>query len=311
MSKVQEIIEEKIDVFAEDGVSSSITVFEPQGGSSLPVITCFPAMGVNAEYYRTLAHSLAKEGFIVVTADLRGIGSSSVRASKQNNFGYFEMIHYDWSAIIKAVKNKFPKNKMFILGHSLGGQLSSLYLSHQKDCEISGLILVTVNSVYYKGYGFPDGLKVLVGTNLAYLISLFVGYFPGRTFGFGGIEAKSVIRDWSRQGRTGLYEILNSSLNYETLLAKLALPVISFSFEGDFFAPSGAAQHLVGKMKKANVKHIHMQPEEYGLKNKFHFSWVKKPDFIISLIMEWMKSQIVDVQHDKDNPADTENRATD
>ncbi len=311
MSNVQEIVEERIDVFAEDGVSSSITVFEPQGESSLPVITCFPAMGVSAEYYRTLAHSLAKEGLIVVTSDLRGIGSSSVRASKQNNFGYFEMIHYDWSAIIKAVKNKFPKNKMFIFGHSLGGQLSSLYLSHQKDCEISGLILVTVNSVYYKGYGFPDGLKVLVGTNLAYLIALFVGYFPGRTFGFGGIEAKNVIRDWSRQGRTGLYEILNSSLHYETLLAKLTLPVISFSFEGDFFAPSGAAQHLVGKMKNANVKHVHMQPEEYGLKNKFHFSWSKKPDFIVSLIMEWMKSQIVDVQHNKANPADTESRATD
>ncbi len=95
MSNIQEIIEEKIDVFAEDGVQSAITVFEPQGESFLPVITCFPAMGVSAEYYRSFAHSLAKEGVIVITADLRGIGSSSVRTSKQNNFGYFEMIHYD------------------------------------------------------------------------------------------------------------------------------------------------------------------------------------------------------------------------
>ena len=200
MSNVQEIVEETMKVFTEDGVSSTITVFGPQGESSLPVIICFPAMGVNAEYYRTLA----KNGMIVVTADLRGIGSSSVWASKQNNFGYFEMIHYDWSAVIKAAKNKFPENKLFLLGHSLGGQLSSLYLSHQRDYEIAGLILVTVNSVYYKGYGFPDGLKVLVGTNLAYLISLFFGYFQGRTFGFGGLEAKNVIRDWSRQGRTGV-----------------------------------------------------------------------------------------------------------
>lgn len=299
MSNVQEIVEETIDIFTEDGVSSAITVFKPQGESSLPVITCFPAMGVSAKYYRTLAHSLAKNGLIVVTADLRGIDSSSVRASKQNNFGYFEMIHYDWPAVIKAAKKKFSKNKMFLLGHSLGGQLSSLYLSYQKDNEIAGLILVTVNSVYYKGYGFSDGLKVLVGTNLAYLISLFVGYFPGGRFGFGGLEAKNVIRDWSRQGRTGVYDIINSSLHYETLLAKLTLPVISFSFEGDFFAPSGAAQHLIGKMKNVKVKHVHMQPEEHGLKNKLHFSWAKKPDFIVSLIKEWMESQIVDIQQNR------------
>lgn len=312
MSNIQEIFkEETIDVFAEDGVSSAITVFGSQDESSLPVITCFPAMGVSAAYYRTLAHSLAKQGLIVVTADLRGIGSSSVRASKQNNFGYFEMIHYDWPAVIKAVKNKFPKNKMYLLGHSLGGQLSSLYLSHQKDYEIAGLILLTVNSVYYKGYGFPDGFKVLVGTNLACLISLFLGYFPGRTFGFGGIEAKNVIRDWSRQGRTGVYEIMNSSLPYEALLAELSIPVISVSFEGDFFAPYGAAQHLVDKMKNAKVKHVHIQPEEYGLKNKLHFSWAKNPDFIVSLIMKWMESQIIEQQHNKANPADTKKRAAD
>jgi len=277
----------------------------------LPVIICFPAMGVGAKYYRTLAHCLAEKGLIVVTTDLRGIGSSSIRASKRSNFGYFEMIHYDCPTIIKTVKDKYPESKLFILGHSLGGQLSSLYLSYQKEYEISGLILVTVNSVYYKGYGFPDGLKVLVGTNLAYLISLCLGYFPGRIFGFGGIEAKNVIRDWSRQGRTGVYEILNGSFNYESLLAELTLPVISISLEHDFFAPFGAAQHLVDKMENAKVKRIHMQPEEHGLKNKFHFSWAKKPDFIVSLIMEWMKYKIVDAQHNKSNPADTKGRVVD
>lgn len=290
MSNGQEIIEETISVLAEDGVSSSVTVFKPQDGSSLPVIICFPAMGVNAKYYRFFACSLVKGGMNVITADLRGIGSSSVRASRKTNFGYFEMVHYDWPAIVKAIKKKYPKNKIFLLGHSLGGQLTSLYLSYQKNCEIAGLVLITANSVYYKGYGFPDCIKVLAGTNLAYLISLFMGYLPGHKFGFGGLEAKNVIRDWSRQGRTGKYEILKSSLNYDSLLSELNLPVISFSFEGDFFAPFGAVQHLFGKMKNASVTHIHLQPEDYNLNKNYHFSWSKRPDFIISKIMGWMES---------------------
>lgn len=287
--RTQEILQETIDVVAEDGVSFSATVFQPREKANLPVIICFPAMGVTARYYREFALNLSQKGVIAVMAELRGIGTSSIRASRKIHFGYFEMIHYDWPAIIKSVTKKFPENNIFLLGHSLGGQLSSLYLSYQKDYQITGLILITVNSVYYRAYDFPDRLKVLAGINSAYLISLLLGYFPGQTFGFAGLEAKNVIRDWSRQGRTGKYEILNSSLDYETLLAKLSLPVVAFSFKGDFFAPYGAARHLLDKMENATINHIHLQPEKYDLKNNIHFSWAKKPDFMISLIMEWVK----------------------
>lgn len=279
-----------VNIIARDGHGLGITVFEPEHGELSPVIICFPAMGVKATYYSAFARRLAQEGMNVITADLRGIGSSSIRASKEINFGYFEMVHHDWPAVVDQVKEMFPQNKLFLLGHSLGGQLTSLYLSLQKKGKIAGLILVTTNSVYYKGYGFPDCIKVLAGTHLAFIISLFMGYLPGHRFGFGGLEAKNVIRDWSRQGRTGNYEILNSELNYEMLLGRLELPVISFSFEGDFFAPASAVRHLSGKMKNADVTLVHLKPETVNLKGKYHFSWANTPDFLVSLILEWMAS---------------------
>ncbi|MCP4024525.1 MAG: alpha/beta fold hydrolase [Desulfobacteraceae bacterium] len=298
MPKDKTIDQATIDIQAEDGITSSATVFKPQEGSSAPVIICFPAMGVNARFYDLFARSLTAKGFNVVTTDLRGIGTSSVRASKKHNFGYYEMIHYDWPAVIKAVKTKFFENKIFILGHSLGGQLSSLYLSHQKEYKLSGLILITANSVYYKGYSFPDCFKVLAGTNFAFLVSQWLGYLPGHKFGFGGLEAKNVIRDWSRQGRTGRYEILNSPLDYDLLLSQLNLPVVSISFEDDFFAPSGAVRHLYKKMKNANVTHFHLSPGDHNLKNKYHFSWAKTPDFMVSMIMDWMAT--LDLLFDND-----------
>lgn len=117
-----------------------------------------------------------------------------------------------------------------------------------------------------------------------------MGYLPGHRFGFGGLEAKNVIRDWARQGRTGKYEILGSELNYDALLRAIELPVISISIEGDFFAPASAVRHLAGKMKNAEVTLVHLKPEALNLKRKYHFSWAKKPENLISMILDWMIS---------------------
>ncbi|MCG8641055.1 MAG: alpha/beta fold hydrolase [Desulfobacterales bacterium] len=286
-----EISQQKIDILAQDGHRLKITVFDKRTGEDgSPVIICFPAMGVNADYYSGFARGLAGQDITVATADLRGIGTSSLRASKGTNFGYFEMVHYDWPAVVGQVEEMFPQQKIFLLDHSMGGQLTSLYLSLQKKGRIAGLILITTNSVYYRGYGFPDCVKVLAGINLAFLISRVMGYLPGHRFGFGGLEAKNVIRDWARQGRTGKYEILGSKLDYDALLGAIELPVISISIEGDFFAPASAVRHLAGKMKNAEVTLVHLKPEALNLKRKYHFSWAKRPENLISLILDWMIS---------------------
>lgn len=288
MEKDMEWCEAQIPIVSGDGVSSGLNLFRAEGGSCRPVVICFPAMGVPAKYYRYLARGLAESGIHAATADLRGIGSSSVRASRETDFSYFEMVRYDWPAIVNAVAKAFPGNRIFLMGHSLGGQLSSLFLSSQNAVDVTGLILVATNSVYYRSFGFPDCIRVYAGINAAFLVSQVVGYLPGHKLGFGGREARGVIRDWSGQGRTGRYKLRKSREDYEALLGRLTLPVLSISFEGDFLAPRGAARHLLGKMKQAHTTHFHLNPDDYGLKNNYHFSWARMPDFIIEKIMEWM-----------------------
>lgn len=89
-----------IRIRSQDGAQSDATVFTPEQSPPSAVIVCIPAMGVAARYYESVALELARLGFCVVTTELRGIDSSSVRASRSVDFGYRELIVYDLSAVI-------------------------------------------------------------------------------------------------------------------------------------------------------------------------------------------------------------------
>ncbi len=277
---------EEIDVTAKDGAASKITVFEGGHAPSAPVLVCMPAMGVPAKYYDPLAGPILQEGWRFVTADLRGNGLSALRVRKGVDFGYREMLSFDWPAVTEAVRKRFPQAPLCLFGHSLGGQLSALYLA-ANGREADGLVLVAAPSVYWRGWGLPLGLGILAGTQGACAAARVLGYFPGRRLGFGGTEARGVICDWARQSRTGRYEPAGSPVDYEGLLEKLRIPVLAVSFEGDFLSPERAVANLLAKMPAADIVHVNLSG--YGLD---HFGWVRNAAPLIGPLREWMPRAI-------------------
>lgn len=280
--------EGQVSVEMGDGAQSEITILRVKADNFSPVMLCLPAMGVSARLYHPLALEFVKRGWNAVTADLRGNGQSSVRASRRNNFGYHEMLTHDWPAMVKRVRDLFPNHPLFLLGHSLGGQLSALYLSAH-PYQVDGLILVAACSVFYKGWDFPKNLGILLGTKLARVIADIVGYFPGTRLGFGGIEARQVIKDWARNARTGRYEIANSPHRFEELLGEVRTPVLAISFEDDDLAPKRAVQNLCRKLKQAPLTHVHLNSSD-PKKKLGHFSWLREPKPIVFRIEEWLNS---------------------
>lgn len=280
---------EEYVINVDDNVQSKITVFKIEN-TNAPVIICMPAMGVAASYYEPLALNLCSQGFQVVTSDLRGIGHSSVRASKSVNFGYHEMVSFDWPAIVKTVKNIFPDNPVYLLGHSLGGQLNALYASQNQE-QISGIIFVAAGSVYYKSWAFPKSIGILLGTQLARLISKMWGYLPGKQLGFGGREARTVIRDWAHCALTGYYELKNSLFNFEKALAEIKLPVLAITLEGDNLAPVTSAKNLCEKMCNATIHYQHMTELEMETSGLNHFKWVRYSLPIAEKIRYWTSTE--------------------
>jgi predicted alpha/beta hydrolase len=280
-----------VEIHPEDSIKTAIRVYKQPTTDSYATVLCFPALGVPASYYLPLVSALYEQGLNIITSDLRGLGLSTVRASKETDFGYHEIIHYDFPAVISMVQKIFPSTNLFLLGHSLGGQLSCLYGSLKPD-SLSGIILLASCSLYYKGWPFPKSYGILLFEQFANLVAQILGYFPGHFFRFGGQEARSLMRDWSHQGLTGRYEVARNPNDFEYLLSIMDLPVLSISFDDDTYSPKGAVCHLLDKMKAAQVTDLVIKPSELGLKRLGHFGWVKKAALIAPYITPWIKQSV-------------------
>jgi predicted alpha/beta hydrolase len=283
-------IEKKVlPVNMKDGAQSAVTIYSGKVDESSPVVLFVPAFGVTAEFYEPFAVACAEHGWVTVTADLRGNGHSSVRPSRKTDFGYHEIVSCDLPAYVTAVKREFPENPFFILGHSLGGQLSALYLSTNPGA-VTGLILLTSCSVCFRGWDFPQNIGVLLGSQLFRLLAELFGYFPGRKIGFAGIEARQLMRDWGNEALTGRYRIANTGQDFEKLLGQITLPVLAVNFENDFLAPKKAADILCRKLEGARLTRWHFAEKELGPDRMDHFKWVKNPEPLASKINEWIRN---------------------
>ena len=131
-------------------------------------------------------------------------------------------------------------------------------------------------------------LGILAFTQFAGVLSEVVGYFPGKRVGFGGTEAKTLMQDWARLGRTGRFT-LRGGADYEAALSHVQIPVLGLSFEHDGFAPHRAQKLLLNKLKSANVTHLALSAADVGQRLD-HYNWIKKSDAVVSRVAAFVQS---------------------
>lgn len=256
-----------------------------------PIVLMFPAMGIKSTYYFKMAEHFNELGLHLVCADLRGNGPSHKKPSWINNFSYYEMLELDWPAAVAKIKELHPNNPLFLMGHSLGGQLSTCYTALHPEA-VDGIILVASGSVFYRS--FRKKWRTLIGTQFLWLISFFLGYLPGKQLGFGGTEARGVLRDWAYNARTGRYRFKQDTkrLPLDGKLSQLKKPILAISFDGDKFAPHGAMQYLLDKCHLAKKTHIKTSALELKADKLDHFNWVSMMDRLAPKISNWVSQQL-------------------
>ncbi|GAA2907938.1 alpha/beta fold hydrolase [Streptomyces thioluteus] len=252
---------------------------EPSG-----VVVMWPALGVKADYYETFCTELTHTGFAVVCTDLRGQGASSPRIDRSSRHGYHELATRDWPAVLAAVREEFGGIPCFTLGHSLGGQVSLLHAAFA-PATIDGVVLVAAGSVDYRAFPGLHGPKVFASTHVTAAVSTVFGYWPGDVLGFAGRQSGVLMRDWARICRTGRFEPSGADVDYEMLLAKLNLPVLAVSVEGDDMAPATAVDRLCAKVPSTELtRHHHEAHADLRLD---HFRWVRHSGPIANRIRAW------------------------
>jgi predicted alpha/beta hydrolase len=120
------------------------------------------------------------------------------------------------------------------------------------------------------------------------LLANLVGWLPGRRVGFGGNEARGVIGDWSRTGRTGRYAGRGIEADLEVALRGQRAPVLALRLRDDWFGPEASLAYLLGKMPEAQQRIEVIGPEALAGAPADHFAWMKSPTDIARRLAEWM-----------------------
>lgn len=125
--------EEKID--STKGIKIFVRSWQPDSKPRAVIVVCH---GVNSHsgQYAWVGEQLADSGVAVYALDLRGRGKSD-----GERFYVEDVADYvsDVTGVIRLAKSRNPGLPLFLLGHSAGGVVSSIYaLDHQ--AELAGFI---------------------------------------------------------------------------------------------------------------------------------------------------------------------------
>ncbi|MFD8687473.1 alpha/beta fold hydrolase [Streptomyces sp. NPDC059651] len=261
-----------------------------QSAPHAPVLLIAPAMGTPARFYRKFVKNLYRAGLTALTMEFRGQGECEPKFVRGVRYGYRELVEVDLPAVVRTAQGLFPDAPLFLTGHSLGGQLSLLHGASGRSPGLKGVAIVASGSGWYRSFGGTAALRILVRGQLALVISLCLGHWPGERLRFGGLQPTGLIREWTRQQRTGRYSVDRSAADYEALLAELRLPVFAASVEADPLAPPGSVDHLLDKVRNAPVVRWQFTEAEAQGAPLDHFRWVRCSMPLAQRLAAWTAS---------------------
>jgi predicted alpha/beta hydrolase len=247
-----------------------------------------PGMGLSARQYISFGQALAERSVEVFIHEWRGLGASSLRAGRNADWGYRELLDFDLGSALAEVRKVVTDRPLIIAGHSLGAQLACLLAaSHPQKAD--GIVIVAGGSPYWKKFPMHKGLPLYAGFHLMPLIARIVGHYPGRTLGFAGREARSVVSDWALSGSSGRYQPPDIDRDLEAEMATLTIPVLGLRMEMDWFVPEASLTWLLKKMPRCTItSQIVKASDMQGPAD--HYGWMTDPGATVECIGEWLET---------------------
>lgn len=171
--------EEKEFIQSNDGLRLSLRhwpVADPEY-----VLCIVHGLGEHGGRYHALAQFLNEKRIAVVAADLRGHGHSE---GKRGHARSLDHLLSDIEEMLKYARAEYTESKLFLFGHSLGGNLVTNFVSTQNVSELAGFI---ASAPFFKPAYDPPAWKVNLG-------KMITSVWPSLTLGTE-LDAQAISRE--------------------------------------------------------------------------------------------------------------------
>lgn len=161
------------------------------------------------------------------------------------------------------------KERVFLVGHSIGGQLVGL--ASQAD-RLKGIVMVAASFPYLKRWFYPRRLMLQLLFNvLVPVIGAVSPVFPGKRLGLGSIDLpSSLIRDWAEWIRRDDY-LLDEKFGFSPeRYRRLACPMRVYGFDDDVLVPRASINKLLAAYGSQDVDEHFIAVRQQGLKPVGH-----------------------------------------
>jgi len=125
---------------ARDGLDIFGQVWEPDVIKPKAVVCLVHGLGEHSSRYGHVAEALGREGFGMVSFDLRGHGRSG---GARGHAPSVDAVMQDMDLLLERGKKEFPGLPLFLYGHSLGANLVSYYCLKFKP-NIKGVVATSL-----------------------------------------------------------------------------------------------------------------------------------------------------------------------
>jgi predicted alpha/beta hydrolase len=260
----------------------------PAADPAAPLALLVPALGVAARSYRRFGDALQARGISIACADLRGVGSSPLRAARGVDWGYLDLVDAELDALYRAARRQLPEAPAAWLGHSLGGQLALLHQARHRERQPAAVVLLASASPWTRGYPWWTRPLVAGLGRTAGLMARRLGVFRGDWLGFGGRQGARLMGEWSRfvaHGRLGRLE----GWDADAALAGLELPLLAVSMRGDRYAPRAAIGELAA-LTRSRLQLERIDSVDGHVPG--HFGWLRHPDAVAARLADRLPMMI-------------------
>ncbi|MGH8196115.1 MAG: alpha/beta hydrolase family protein [Woeseiaceae bacterium] len=255
-------------IVAADGYELAASFFD--AGDANTIVMINSATAVPRRFYRRFASTIQQYGWHAVTYDYRGIGDSKPESLRGFDAALRDWAFLDMTAMVAWSEREFAPARLFVVGHSFGGQTPGMI--ENAHC-IDAMVGVSAQSGYWAVQGGGEPIKVrFIVTVLIPLLSRLFGYFPWSLVTRGEDLPKGVALEWARWCRNPDYLLGDESLPLERYQSFTA-PVLAYSIADDVWGSRRAVDDMMRAYR--NVTRRHIAPADYGLERLQHMGFFR------------------------------------